>query len=133
MCGVHAHVHVDIPEGAIVWRPEGDVPVLPSHSLPYISRQNRLLMNPELTNLASLLNQLAPQGSLFSISPKLGIYMYAGGLNSGLPICMTTSPQPLLNKLYNIELSKRKQFPKSPPATSLLTSCCFLCKDDSVI
>lgn len=90
-------------------------------------------MSPELTNLASLFNQLVPQGSLFSISPKLGIYMHAGDLNSGLPICMTTSPQPLLNEMYNIELSKRKQFPKSLPTTSLLTSCCFLCKDDSVI
>lgn len=44
-------MHVDIRVGAFVWRPEGDVPVLPSHSLPYIARQNRLL-NPELTNLA---------------------------------------------------------------------------------
>lgn len=54
-------------------------------------------------------------------------------LNSALPICMTISPQPLLNKMYDIELSKRKQLPKSPPATSLLTSYCFLCQDDRVI
>lgn len=117
VCGAHAHMHVDICVGALVWRPEGDVPVLPSHSLPYIPRPNCLLMNPELTNFASLFNQLAPQGSLFSNSPKLGIYTHAGDLNSGLYVCMTTSPQPLLNKMHNIELSKRKQFPKSPPAT----------------
>lgn len=88
--------------------------------LPYISRQNYLLMNLEFTNLASLFNQFAPQGSLFSNSPLLGIYMGAGELNSGFPICMATSSQPLLNKMYKIELSNRKQSLKLPPGMSLL-------------
>lgn len=62
-CDIQAYMHVHICVGAYMYVcacTHMKAHFFPHHSLPYTSRQNHLLVNPELTSLANLPNQLAP-------------------------------------------------------------------------